>query len=426
MTLLPDTAAPAPQRLTAKPAFHGWRVVAAVFVMLMVSAGVGFYGQALYLTALVSERGFSVGAVSGATAVFFLTTGLAGVAVAHLIARFDIRIVVTGSVLVAAAALVALGQATALWQVYASYALLAAGCAGTALVPATTTVTRWFRRRRAVALSIASTGMSIGGIALVPVVAGLIAWGGMTGATPWLALLLVVGILPITLLWLRSSPENVGETPDGEPVDGDAEARRAAAPPLKQILTSGLFLTITTAFALVMFAQVAAFGHHYNLVTGRAGQATAALAVPTVALSSIVGRLIGGWIATRISTRSLAFALILVQAVSLLVLGGGSTTATLIAGSVLLGLTMGNLIMLHPLVLVDTFGDADAGKLFSASGMFMTAGMAAGPATIGLLHDLSGGYLVGYTVAAVVSVAGALVLALASRVRKPGSAAPTG
>lgn len=42
-------------------------VVGAVFAMLAVAAGLGFYNMTVYLRALVDERGFSVGQVSGAT-----------------------------------------------------------------------------------------------------------------------------------------------------------------------------------------------------------------------------------------------------------------------------------------------------------------------------------------------------------------------
>jgi hypothetical protein len=52
--------------------FPGWSVVAAAFVVLSVSAGLGFYGLAVYLNAFSRERGWDVSSVSLATTVFFL------------------------------------------------------------------------------------------------------------------------------------------------------------------------------------------------------------------------------------------------------------------------------------------------------------------------------------------------------------------
>ena len=92
----------------ARP-FRGWAVVAGVFVMLLVTAGLGFYGLAVYLRALVVEQGFSVGAVSGATAVFFGVAGLTGLPVASYMARHDPRPLIAGGAVVSGLALGSLG-----------------------------------------------------------------------------------------------------------------------------------------------------------------------------------------------------------------------------------------------------------------------------------------------------------------------------
>ncbi|HEX2465441.1 MAG TPA: MFS transporter, partial [Thermoanaerobaculia bacterium] len=76
--------------------FFGWWVVTAVFVMLAVSSGLGFYNLSVLLGALTEERGFSVSAVSGTTALCFMVSGVAGLGVARLLERWDPRLVVAG------------------------------------------------------------------------------------------------------------------------------------------------------------------------------------------------------------------------------------------------------------------------------------------------------------------------------------------
>ncbi|CAA9352107.1 MAG: hypothetical protein AVDCRST_MAG07-3061, partial [uncultured Frankineae bacterium] len=154
--------------------FRGWWVVAGVFVMLTVTAGLAFYGLPVYLRALTVEQGFSVSAVSGATAVFFLVSGLTGLPVAAWLARHDPRPLVAVGAVACGLALVLLGRVTQVWQVYAAYVVFGAGFAAASLVPGTTLITRWFNRRRSVALSIGSTGLSFGGVAITPAVAGLV------------------------------------------------------------------------------------------------------------------------------------------------------------------------------------------------------------------------------------------------------------
>ena len=63
--------------------FPGWIVVAAVFIQLMTSSGLAFYGLAIYLDALTDEQAFSTTSVSLATSMFFIVSGLVGQLVAQ-------------------------------------------------------------------------------------------------------------------------------------------------------------------------------------------------------------------------------------------------------------------------------------------------------------------------------------------------------
>ena len=98
-------------RLAATAPFYGWRIVAAIFVMLAVSSGLGFYSMAVFLEALTTQQDFSVSAVSGATAVLFVVSGISGVFIAGLIRRYDPRLPIAVGALIASIALVLIGQA---------------------------------------------------------------------------------------------------------------------------------------------------------------------------------------------------------------------------------------------------------------------------------------------------------------------------
>ncbi|MEN9804807.1 MAG: hypothetical protein RIS41_1654, partial [Actinomycetota bacterium] len=148
--------------------FPGWRVVAACFVILTTTAGLGFYGLAVYLNTFSRELGWEVSSVSLATTIFFLVGGVNGLLVARLIARFDARWVIAGGGVVGALALLLFGAVSEKWHLYVVYVLFSIGWSAAGLIPASTIVTRWFQARRAYALSIASTGLSVGGIAITP------------------------------------------------------------------------------------------------------------------------------------------------------------------------------------------------------------------------------------------------------------------
>jgi MFS family permease len=399
--------------------FRGWWVVTGVFVMLLVTAGLGFYGLAVYLRALVQEQGFSVGAVSGATAVFFLVSGVTGIPVASYMARRDPRPMIALGAVACGLSLAALGRVGSVWQVYAVYALFGAGFAASSLVPGTTLVTRWFSRRRSVALSVASTGLSAGGVVLTPAVADLIDRYGLSTVAPWLGLALVVGVVPVTALLVRPSPEAMGLLPDGDPAPPPGGPAAFLGTLAVEALRTRFFAAVTGAHLLAMMAQVGGIAHLFNLVADRADPGLAKVALSLLAVSSLVGRLAGGAFVSRTSMRGFALVLMLAQAASLVVLAVVDSPAALLVATVAFGLTVGNLLMLHPLLLAERFGVRDYARIYSRSQLVATLGVATGPAFIGVLRDAVEGYGVAFAVAGGASVLAAVVLAASGPTRVP-------
>lgn len=386
--------------------FYGWAIVAATFVMLMTASGLGFYALTLYLDALTDDRGFSVSSVSGATAWFFVVSGFVGVGIGRLIARHDPRPVIAAGAVLAAIALVWLGRVSALWEVYAAYAVFGAGFAACALVPSSTLVTRWFHRRRSIALSVSSTGLSVGGIVLTPIASALIDDLGFSDATVWIALVFLVGVIPTTALLLRPDPASVGLRPDGDEVDDEDDVQTPQQGiPYGDAVRTPVFRTITLAWTLALLAQVGGIAHLFSLVDDRVGADTAALAVSVLAASSMVGRLAGGWLLVRVAMRRACLTWMAVQAVGLAGLGLLDAGAGLVVCASLFGFSVGNILLLHPIVLAEVFGVRDFPGIFSLSQLISTAGVAGGPFVLGVLRDTTDGYEVAYLVAMAVSLA---------------------
>jgi MFS family permease len=393
--------------------FDGWIVVAATSIMLLVAGGLGFYGLSVYLKELKDARGFSVGWISAATSLFFVVGGLVGLAVARFIAHHDVRIVIMGGTVIAGASLALLGQVHQVWQLFLVDAALAVGYSCCFLVPGTTVVTRWFHRRRSVALSIASTGISVGGLIFTPVASGLIDHVGLSTALPWLGLVWVVVVLPVAVV-IWPDPITRGERPDGDegPV---AMAGAGAAPswpgvPYREAVHSRFFKALVLAYILGMTAQVGALIHLFNRVSDDIDKTTAEASILCVALASVTFRLIGGVVATRVPLVRLTTVMFAVQALSLVVLAAGTTSGALMAGSVLFGATIGNTLMLQPLLVAEAFGVRDYARLYSVNSLLSTVGVAAGPFVVGLIHDTAGGYPAAYVVAAGLSVGAMLVM----------------
>jgi MFS family permease len=84
-----------------------------------------------------------------------------------------------------------------------------------------------------------------------------------------------------------------------------------------------------------------------------------------------------------------------------------------------LGITVGNMLMLQPLLLAEEFGMREYARIYSVSQLVTALGIAGGPALIGFIEELTGGYAVPYGMAAACSVIGLLILIMARPVRHP-------
>jgi predicted MFS family arabinose efflux permease len=310
--------------------------------------------------------------------------------------------------------LASVGLLTEVWQLFLFHVVFGLAHGSSGLVPVTTVLARWFNVRRALAFSLASTGLSLGGIVIAPIVAFAVQQLGLAGAAPYMGAALFLGIVPVTLSVLRPSPQAMGLAPDGMPRPGAdrGEPVGQGSTSFAEAIRTRYFYAVSVAYLCLLGAQVGAIAHLFRLVSGRAGLETAALAIAGMAAASTIGRLIGGLITLRLPVRTFALGLMAQQALGLACLALSFQPMAILASVVLFGLTIGNSLMMHPLLLAETFGTGDYGRIYSTSQLLTITGVAGCPAVIGVLYELSGGYTTPFLGAAALSVLGLAALAL--------------
>ena len=378
--------------------FYGWRVVAALFTILTFTSGLGFYNHAILLQALAADGRFPVETGSVAVSLFFLIGGITGLGVAPLLERLDARLIIVSGGVVASAALFTLGHVTETWQLYLVYAFFGAGFSASGLIPSTTLVARWFVAQRARALSVASTGLSVGGVVVTPFSAVLVTESSLSFATGVMALVYLVGVVPAALIAVRNSPASLGLQPDGRPVVDSAVEMPGIA--IRDAVSHPFFWTLSVAYIFVMSAQVGGIAHQFGLLSERLTAAEASFAVALLPLFSIVGRLAGGVLLERVPILGFTLVMMLVQGTSLLSLALLSSPLGLYLALSLFGVTVGNLLMLQPLIVADSYGLMHYARIYAWSNLVTQVGVAMGPALLGTLFALSGGYQLPYLVAA--------------------------
>jgi MFS family permease len=380
---------------------YRWWLASALFVVLMLSSGFGFYNLSVYMAVLSNARGFAISEVSGAVSVFFLTGGVVGLVVGRLLERRDVRHVLAFGALIGGAALAAIGFVKSVWQLYLLYACFGAGNTCVSLIPATTLLTRWFdERSRPIALSFASTGLSVGGAALTPASVALFEVLPLERAMPLFGLVYAVGIGAITYAFVRGWP------PGTSARSATRDASSGAA--YRDVRGSRFFLLLTAAYVLLMGGQVGGIAHLFPHGAAITNPLDASIAVSALAVSSVIGRLVGGWLVTFLPYMPFTIVNLAGQAAGLFAISVASTTGVLWGGAVLFGVTVGNLLMLQPLILAQSYGVRDYSRIYGTSQAATTVGVASGPALIGLLYE-HGGYSFAFGAVATLSIV-ALVL----------------
>ncbi|MCY4265243.1 MAG: MFS transporter [Gammaproteobacteria bacterium] len=400
-----------------RPIYYGWKIVIAVFILLTCMNGVSFYNQAIYLNALSEDSGFDVQTASFAVSLFFLSGGLTGLLVARWVRDYDPRFSISAGSVLTAVGLCALPYIESLWQLYGVYIILGMGFSAAGLIPATTLITRWFKRRRALALSIATTGLSAGGVVVTPLSVLLIDSLGFTLATPLLGFLFLAVVVPVSHALLRPSPASLGMRVDGESESEAHQAKTVSGGEVeeqgisyRQAIHGRFFWGVSIAYFFLMLAQVGGITHQYGLAREQLSESATALAIAILPIASMTGRLMGGWILDTISIRLFSIIIMIIQTASLALLAGGFSVITLCTGLFLFGATVGNILMLQPLLIAEAYGVTDYARIYSLSNLMTSLGTAIGPALLGFAYAASANlYAVPYMVAALAGGLGLLL-----------------
>jgi predicted MFS family arabinose efflux permease len=399
--------------------YDGWRIVVVCFLVATFGWGLGFYGQSVYLAELHRLHGWPASLISGGTTLFYLFGALLVVFVSEAIRSFGPRNCLLAGVVTMAAAAVLIGQATAPWQLYAADIVLAFGWAGTSLGIITNTLGLWFDNKRGMAISLALNGASFGGIIGVPLLVAAIGKFGFSGAMIAAAVAAVVLLVPIILIF-------VGPPPIGS--NAAVAAASADAPSATKIRTQAFrdvaFLTVSVAFALVLFAQVGFIVHLIAYLDPVIGRERAALAVALLTAMAMAGRVLFSTVIDQLNQRLASAISFISQAVALAVIINSRNEMLLIAACAVFGFSVGNLITLPSLIVQREFDPRSFGVLISLITAINQITYAFGPGVIGLLRDASGSYTLPFYGCIALELIAAVLIMIRGRARvKPPAAA---
>ena len=407
-----------------KGIFLGWSVVAVA--SLAVFTQVAFFNPVLgvFMPELTKEFGWSRTEISGVMATGSIAGAFLSPVFGPLIDRYGGKRFVAAGAVIMGLCLLGLSRIQNVWEFYVLYSIGRAVSTGFFDLAASVTVSKWFVRRRGLAVGLTTLGTRAG-FAVMPIGVQLMI-GGWGWRDAWVVLavtVLMFGVLP-ALKFLHPTPESMGLLPDGE-IEPEPGIAGSGAKTFTgehswkrdQALRTRAFWLVTLAISLQAWAGGAVNLHQIpHLVDRGLSPESAALIISLLAVFAGAGSLLEGVLDENIGARWTLVIGLIGSAAGMVVLMNVHGTGMALAYATGYGVAFGLMVTSSQVVFADYFGREALGAIRGSAAPFQFTLNAIGPVLAGAAYDLTGNYLaafIPFTVAYLVA-AGSLVAA-----RKP-------
>ena len=409
-----------------KGVFFGWWVVASACVIQALNQGLLSQGFTVYFLPLQGEFGWSRTLLSSGYSLSHVETGILGPLEGWLTDRFGPRRVVLLGIVLFGAGFILLSRIHSITAFFAAFLLLSAGASLGGFLPLSVAVLNWFVRKRTLALGLAMAGSGLAGV-IVP----LVAWGVTTQGwrTTALASGLIIWIIGIPMaLLLRHRPEKYGYLPDGDrpaSTNGkEQEHQEPAAAVLaddsfsaKEALKTRAFWLIAAGHASAVLTVSAVSLHIAPHLVQQLGMSleAAGTMISITLIISVVGRVIGGYLADRVNKRLILVISMVLHTVGLLMLAYAASIAQVILFAIFHGLAWGARAPTQNAIRAEYFGRKSIGLILGLGSVVVTLASVSAPIFAGWLADMRGDYRLAFTILAILTALGSLFFAFAGK-----------
>ena len=399
--------------------FYGWVVVIAFFIIGITLYGIHF-SFGVFFKSIEGEFNLTRAATSAIMSANMLLAGVCSFFAGWALDRYGPKVVVLLMGIFTGLSLVLTSQTNALWQIFLTYSLLLAMGTGPLYVVPMSAVSRWFDKKRGLALGLSSLGIGLGTVIMAPFATYLIT------NFDWHTAYLVIGliawliVIPLSRL-LKKDPREIGALPDGvksyrQEVKGKENSIQLIDSSLWQVFRTRSFWILVSTWFLFASCVFLVFTHlvpHVTDIGFSAGEAAAVLSL--IGMASIPGRLVMGVASDRIGRKSAIIICTLLQSGAMVWLIWARDLWMFYFFALIFGFAYSGFGSSMAAIIGDTFGLGKIGAIFGLLEVGFGIGAAIGSVIGGLIFDVSHSYFLAFSLGIVVMLVATLLIALIRR-----------
>ncbi len=398
--------------------FYGWYIVVAAVVVGFLTTGLSGYANGILLPSLADT--LADGSRGEISIGFSITTVMAAI-IAPIAGRlgdkYSPRIILLIGACLIALAYVGIALSQNLWQFYLAKGIVF-GIGITMAGPTIRSliVARWFDSWRGRALGVSVLGASIAGVFLPLILNEMVTLLGWRNTVFVFAFAVTVLLIPTIWFVMKDRPEDIGEVRDGhaeaskkttdivsDRADDDKVLSWMEMIKQRSFWAAGLCFGPMTCVYIAISVHM--FGHATN--SGLSNE-QAALVLSAIALASVIGKPIMGFLADTIGARATTWLSLALQGSALLLFTASSEFWHFLATASMHGLGYAAFSPMRTYVLSTSLG---MGSLGSSVGLLkwieLPFGIVASPLA-GFVYDATGSYDFAFTVFAGFIAVGAI------------------
>src|ERR1700685_4037263 len=365
--------------------YYGWRVVLAACLGVMAGFGSLFvYTFSVFVKPLAAEFGWSREAISSGFAIAAVTLGVISPLLGRWIDRFGPRRIILVCMTIFGCAIASLSLLrSGLWQFYVTCFVIGLVGNGAAHLAYSRSISTWFHQGLGTALAFVMVGAGLGAMILPVVAQSIISRSGWRAAYASLGGLALLLGLPLSWRYIRERGV-VGRESASAPHSGMT---------WQQGVCSSAFWIVTDILFVSSISMNGAITYLSALLTDRGLTAgNAALCASMLGGSSLLGRIVVGWLLDRFFGPRVALGINLITALGIFLLARATSFPAGCLAATLIGVGAGGEAAITPYLLTRYFGLRAFSTLYGVTWTFYAAAGAIGPVILGRAFDLTGSY----------------------------------